>query len=190
MARAQVSDTLTAACPQFAALKKTLPLTMSAGAAERAALTHALHCGTCRPLADQYRRTKAAQIARLAAEAHTNLCRDAIPVLVQVGKILENNGYHRYFLWDTRQADAGTPLEECRVSIVGALGIALYDDPRYATGPRVRAIEQLIVDRTTAPSLAAWADYPGNGQQQALDLIRDTTDALRASLQPTDTRNA
>lgn len=68
MARAIVSETLTAACTVFAALKRTLPLESSIRGPERTALTHALYCPTCQPIADQLRRQQAADLARLEAE--------------------------------------------------------------------------------------------------------------------------
>jgi hypothetical protein len=47
-------------------------------------------------------------------------------------------------------------------------------------------VEQELVDRINAPSLAAWCTYPGNRQRQAVDLLRDTAATLRAvpSVQP------
>lgn len=188
MARVVASPALAAACPQYASLKAALPFDATNWAVERAAFTHALHCGTCQPIADRIRREHTTATARIEAEAADEFAREAIPVLEQVEKILNTNGYFRHFLWDTRQA-AGTPIHLCRVSIPGAIGIALYDDPRYATGPRVHAIEQLLADRTSAPSLAAWSCYPGHGQEQALELVRSAVDALRHQT-ATTTRHA
>jgi hypothetical protein len=68
MARAVINETLTEACAQFAALKKTLPMESSIRGAERTALMHALYCPTCQPIADDLRRQQAAEIARLANE--------------------------------------------------------------------------------------------------------------------------
>lgn len=178
MAHAQVSDTLIAACAAFAALKKSLPLADSIRGAERTALMHALSCPTCRPLADDLRDAQAADTARLAAEARVETAREHADVLYKAAKVLDANGFFRHYLWDTKQEAAGTPLQDCRVDILGAIAIALYESPCYAGSPRVRAVEQELVDRINAPSLAAWSTYPGNGQTQALQLIRDTADAL------------
>lgn len=180
MARPVISDTLTTACPQYASLKATLPPATSVTALERAALTHAAHCPTCGPLADTHRRMQAAQTRRLANEAQAETEQAAVPVLEQAAAVIETNGFHRHFLWDTAQADRGIPLEDCRVDIAGALGIVLYGSPRYAGAPRVRAVEQLLVDRVDAPSLAAWYSRPGIGLRQAVTLLRGTADELRA----------
>ncbi|WP_331746742.1 hypothetical protein [Streptomyces sp. NBC_00842] len=178
MARAHVSDTLIAACADFAALKKTLPLEAGVRGAERTALMHALSCPTCQPIADDMRGAQAADTDRLAAEARTETAREHADVLHKAAKVLEANGFFKHYLWDTKQEADGTPLQDCRVDILGAIAIALYENPCYAGSPRVRAVEQALVDRINAPSLAAWCTYPVNGQQQALQLIRDAADAL------------
>jgi hypothetical protein len=179
MARAIVSDTLTAACPAFAELMASLPLAATVSGAERVALTHALHCPACGPIADDLRRMHARQTARLAAEAQEETERDAIPVLDQAADVLEGNGFHRNYLWDTRQHDRGTPLEDCRVDIAGALAIVLHGSPTYAGTPAVRKVEALLNERIPAPSLAAWYSHPGIGRRQAVALVRDTADELR-----------
>lgn len=193
MARATATEILAAACPQFAGLKRTLPPSTSVSGAERVALTHALYCATCQPIADDVRRMQAAQTRRLAEEAKAGLEQDAIPVLDLAADVIEANGFHRNYLWDTRQAASGTALEFCRVDIVGALAIVLYGLPTYAGAPRVRAVERLLVDRIPAPSLAAWYTRPGVGKRQALNLLRGTAGELRArygGVQPTDRRAA
>jgi hypothetical protein len=179
MARAVVSEQLAGACAGFRALKASLPPSTSVSAAERTALTHALHCPTCKPIADDLRRMHSAQTARLAAEAQEETEREAIPVLEQTADVLDANGFFRSFLWDTRQHAAGTPLELCRVDIAGALAIVLHGSPTYAGSPAVRKVEALLVDRIPAPSLAAWYSHPGVGGRQAVRLVRDTADDLR-----------
>jgi hypothetical protein len=171
--------TMAAACPAFAALEAGLSPDTPRRGVERTAFTHALHCPTCGPIADDLRRMQAVQARRLVAEVEAETARDAIPVLDQTGNVLEANGFHRHFLWDTRQHNAGTPLELCRVDIAGALAIAVHGSPTYASTPRVRKVEQLLVDRVPAPSLAAWYSHPGIGQRQAIALVRDTADELR-----------
>jgi hypothetical protein len=180
MARAHVSDTLTAACTAFAALKKTLPMETSVRGAERTALTHALACPTCQPIANDMRRTQTADTDRLAAEARAETAREHADVLDKAAKVIEANGFFKHYLWDTKQEAAGTPLQDCRVDIVGAIAIVLFESPCYAGSPRVRAVEQALVYHITAPSLAAWCTYPGNRQQQAIQLLRDTAATLRA----------
>lgn len=174
-----ISDALARACTAFAALKKTLPMDTSVRGVERAAFTHTLWCPTCRPLADQVRSGQAARTGRLAAEARAEGARVAADALDDAAEVIEVNGYFRYYLWDTRQAARGTPLDLCRVDVIGALGIALYDSPVYASAPRVLAVEQFLTEHIDAPSVGAWSSRPGNGRQRALDLLRTTADTLR-----------
>ena len=61
MPPALFTDALRQACPQFAAIKaRTSPLN-SNREADRIALTHALHCNTCKPIADRIREQWAQQ---------------------------------------------------------------------------------------------------------------------------------
>lgn len=101
-------------------------------------------------------------------------------VLDKAAKVIEANGFHKPFLWDTKQAAAGTPLENCRVDIIGAIAIVLCGNPRYSISPRVRSAEQALTGRCNAPSVAAWCTYPGNGKAAAVALLRSTADALWA----------
>lgn len=87
--------------------------------------------------------------------------------------VITANGYHRHYLWDTSQAQAGTPPEFCRVDIAGALAIALHGHPAMAHTPSVRDAEQLLVARIDAPSLAAWY-HQRPTRRQVLDLLNET----------------
>jgi hypothetical protein len=156
-----------------------LPFDASSRETERALLTHALHCPTCKPVADRYRRDQAERIADLAEQTHTEAARAAVPVLETAAKIIEANGWCRTYLRDTRQHHAGTPIEHCRVDIAGALAIALHGSPTYAGTPQVRAIEALLVDRIDAPSLAAWYTQPGVNEAAAVQLLRDAAHTHR-----------
>jgi hypothetical protein len=129
MANAVAANLLAAACADFAAVRSSLSPMMPVAAVERVAFTHALWCGTCRPLADQVRREQAARTQQLAAAARA-------------------------------------------------------DGARAAGAPRVRGVEGFLAEAVDAPSVAAWSSYPGNGQRQAIDLLRDTADALRATPRP------
>ncbi|MEV6833527.1 hypothetical protein AB0N17_03180 [Streptomyces sp. NPDC051133] len=175
----RILPTLTAACPAAAVLTATLPFDTTTRHAERAALTHALRCPTCQPIADDLRRMQAAQTRRLAAEARRETEQEVISVLDQAADVIEGNGFYRHYLWDTRQHNAGTPIDQCRVDIAGALAIALHGSPTYAGTPAVRTIEALLVEQTPAPSLAAWYTHPGIGQKQATALLRDTARVFR-----------
>lgn len=179
MARAVITERLVEACTEAAALKKQLPFDTSVREAERASLTHALRCPVCQPIADTMRAMQAAETERLAVEARTEAARNAAPVLDAARKIIEANGYCRTYLWDTKQAADGVPIEYCHVDIIGAIAVALFDNPAYAAHPRVRRVEQFLEERIAAPSVEAWGSYPGNGKRAVLDLLRSTADELR-----------
>jgi hypothetical protein len=174
----RVLPTLSAACPAAAALTAALPFDTTTTHAERAVLTHALHCPTCQPIADDLRRMQTRHTERQAEEARRETEQAAIPVLDEAADVIEANGFYRHFLWNTRQHHAGTPIDHCRVDIVGALAVALHGSPTYAGTPAVRKIEALLVDRIPAPSLAAWYAYPGVGEKQATALLRGTAREL------------
>jgi hypothetical protein len=125
---------------------------------------------------------QAAKTRRLAAEVQDETERDAIPVLAAAADVIEGNGFHRHYLWNTRQHAKGTPLEDCRVDVAGALAIVLHGSPAYAGTPAVRKVEALLVDQIPAPSLTAWYSHPGISQRQALELLRGTAAQLLARL--------
>lgn len=96
----------------------------------------------------------------------------AISALHAAADVIDTQGFHRHYLWDTRQAGRGTPIEKCRVDIAGALAVALYGHPRFAGASLILAIEQLIVDRTGAPSLPAWYALARPRTADAVALLR------------------
>lgn len=87
--------------------------------------------------------------------------------------VITANGFHRHYLWDTRQAQAGTPPEYCRVDIAGALAVALHGRPAMAHTPEVWAAEELLAARVDAPSLAAWYCRRPT-RRQVIDLLTET----------------
>lgn len=182
--RVTITDELLAVCPRFAALKRSLPPADTRSAARRTAHTHALTCTVCGPIAEQERVETAATTARHAAEARLERILWAIPVIDDTAKIITRNGYCRTYLWDTDQAQRGTPPEDCRVDIAGAIAIALHDNPRYAGHPNVRAAEQLVAEYVDAPRLDAWYAHPGVDKAAVLALLRRTAAGLRTELAP------
>jgi hypothetical protein len=88
-------------------------------------------------------------------------------------------GFCKKYLYSTPQARNGLPLDRCEVDLIGAINVAVHGTPLHLVTPLTTAVEKAIEARITAPSLAAWCDYKGNGKQQALDLLRDTADRLR-----------
>ncbi|MGW5408986.1 hypothetical protein [Streptomyces spiralis] len=68
MANHRPADDMAQACARFAALKAGLSPDTPRRNVERTAFTHALHCPTCTPIADQARHQLADRIAHLEAE--------------------------------------------------------------------------------------------------------------------------
>lgn len=173
------ADEMAAACPDFADLKAGFHFDTPRLWVDRAAFTHAMRCPTCGPIADRAREAQAARTARLAGEVRAQNVALAIGVFAQAAKIIENNGYCTTYMWDTRQESQGTPIEECRVDIIGALAIALHGSPVYSSTPRVRAAEELLAERIDAPSVAAWSTQTRRTGTDAARLLREAATALR-----------
>ncbi|MFD9070582.1 DUF6197 family protein [Streptomyces lasiicapitis] len=101
-------------------------------------------------------------------------------VLDQAAEILEANGHYQGHLYDTRQAAGSTPLDGCRVDVMGALNIAAHGTPRYAGSPAVYAAEQALTDRLQVVSLVTWNDEKGRTAADITQALRDTAANLRA----------
>jgi len=101
-------------------------------------------------------------------------------VLDEAADHIETVGFCKKYLYNTRQAGNGLALNRCEVDVIGAINYAVHGTPRYTGGnPLVWAAEQALNARVTAPSVAAWCDYKGNGKAKAIDLLRVTAAALR-----------
>jgi hypothetical protein len=89
-------------------------------------------------------------------------------------------GYFKKYLFNTRQKRNGLALDRCAVDLRGAITVAVHGTPLHlGWDPLTRAAVAAVEARITAPSLAAWCDYKGNGKQQALDLLSATAARLR-----------
>lgn len=89
-------------------------------------------------------------------------------------------GYYRHYLYNTRQARDGVPLDRCEVDLVGAISVAVHGTPLdLGRDPLTRAVEAAVEARMEAPSLSAWCDYRGNGKAKAIALLRTTEVRLR-----------
>ncbi|MEV0556313.1 hypothetical protein AB0I27_23025 [Streptomyces sp. NPDC050597] len=105
---------------------------------------------------------------------------DVAAVLDLAADHIETVGYCKRYLYSVRQASGGTALDRCQVDVIGAINVAVHGTPRHVGGdPLTLLAEQAVEARIDAPSLAAWCDYPGNGKDAAIDLLRGTADALR-----------
>lgn len=105
---------------------------------------------------------------------------DVAVVLDLAADHIEAVGFCKRYLYSIRQAETGLPLDKCQVDVIGAINVAVHNTPRHVGGdPLTRAAERALETRIDAPSLATWCDYPGNGKEAALDLLRDTAAGLR-----------
>lgn len=97
-------------------------------------------------------------------------------------------GFCKHFLYNTRQARDGTPLNQCQTDLSGAIGVAVHGTPLHlGRDPLTRAVENAIEARIEAPSLAAWCDYRGNGKDRAIALLRTTAARFRRAAVVQDT---
>lgn len=108
------------------------------------------------------------------------------PTLTEIANILDKArahirqfGFCKKYLYSTPQAANGVAPERCAVDLTGAINVAVHGTPLHPVTPLTAAVEQAVAARITAPSLAAWCDYKGNGQDKALALLRDTAAQLR-----------
>jgi hypothetical protein len=108
------------------------------------------------------------------------------PTLTEIADILDTArahivavGYCKKYLYNTQQNRAGVRLDRCAVDLDGAISWAVHGTPLHPVTPLTAAVERAVEARITAPSLATWCDYKGNGKAQAVALLRDTAARLR-----------
>lgn len=93
--------------------------------------------------------------------------------------VIAKNGLNKRYLYDTRQAGTGLPLDQCRVDIIGALNIAAHGTPRYAASRIVYAAERALEQRIDRCSLVVWVDEKGRDKDDAIVLLMATAAHLR-----------
>ena len=110
----------------------------------------------------------------------------AIPTAVELAElcdkaaaVIARNGLAKRYLYDTRQADTGLPLDQCRVDIIGALNIAAHGSPRYGQSPLVYAAERALEKRIDRASVVVWVDEQGRDRDDAIVLLKTTAAELR-----------
>lgn len=96
--------------------------------------------------------------------------------------IIGKNGHHKRYLYDTKQAQSGLPVEQCRVDILGALNMAAHGTPRYAGSPTVYAAERALEQRIDRTSVVVWNDEKGRSKDDAITLLTSTAAALRTGV--------
>jgi hypothetical protein len=95
---------------------------------------------------------------------------------------IEANGFHRFWLYDERQAAGGTPLRDCRVDLFGAINIAVHGTPRWVGGSNLVAQTELEVTADCGMvTLAAWMSLKGHNKREALALLKKTSARLRGA---------
>jgi hypothetical protein len=105
---------------------------------------------------------------------------DVAAVLDLAADHIKTVGYCKKYLYSVRQATGGLALDKCQVDAIGAINVAVHGTPRHVGGdPLTRLAEQAVEARIDAPSLATWCDYPGNGKDAVIALLRDTAASLR-----------
>lgn len=105
---------------------------------------------------------------------------DIATVLDRAALHIQRVGYCKKYLYSTRQAANGLPLNRCEVDLIGAINVAVHGTPRHVGGdPLTRLAEKALEARIDAPSVATWCDYPGNGKAAAVDLLRTSAAELR-----------
>lgn len=89
-------------------------------------------------------------------------------------------GYCQKYLYNTSQAGNRLPIGQCAVDLRGAITVAVHGTPlNLGWDPLTRAAVEAVEARITAPSIAAWCDYKGNGKAKAITLLRETAARLR-----------
>ena len=101
-------------------------------------------------------------------------------LLDKAAAIIGRNGLAKRYLYDTKQAAAGMPLDQCRVDIIGALNIAAHGTPRYAGSPIVYDAERALEQRIDRASIVVWVDEKGRDKDDAVVLLMTTAAELRA----------
>jgi hypothetical protein len=109
------------------------------------------------------------------------------PTLTEIADILDTArahmvavGFCKKYLYNTQQNRAGVRLDRCAVDLDGAINVAVHGTPLHlGRDPLTRAVVEAVLARTSAPSLATWCDYKGNGTAAAIALLRDTAARLR-----------
>lgn len=104
---------------------------------------------------------------------------------------LDRVGHHKGYLYDTDQADAGTPLTDCRVCAAGAINIAVYGQPAFPSRETTegelqlefRAFDALVAHlRLGVTTLPDWNDAEDRQKRTVVKAFRDTAASLRAGV--------
>lgn len=82
-----------------------------------------------------------------------------VEILRGAKTVLERNGLHKGSLFDWEQGDAGTPVAECRMCLIGAINFADSGDPLAGTDLKAyNIVRELLGGDITAVSV--WNDAP------------------------------
>jgi hypothetical protein len=121
----------------------------------------------------------------------TTPSREAVAdVLDKAADHIDRVGLHKGYLYDTSQADAGTPLPECRVCALGGINAAAFGTPRYSAEynagdeplPLILNFAQDAVARHLGgPSFEVdvWNDKLERTQDDVTTALRATATSLR-----------
>lgn len=107
-------------------------------------------------------------------------------VLDKAAAHIDAVGWYQGRLYDDAQADAGTPLDQCRVCLLGAMYAALQDGVPRAGLIATReltlaiAVEDALEDHLDGPVIT-WNDDPNRTKDEVTAALRATATELRGS---------
>jgi hypothetical protein len=107
---------------------------------------------------------------------------DVAAVLDGAAAHIDTVGWHQGRMYDSGQADAGTPVEQCRVCAIGAVYAAIHGVPRAGVeGPALTlaiAAENALEGHLDG-SVVAWNDEQGRTKDDVTTALRATAASLR-----------
>lgn len=106
-------------------------------------------------------------------------------VLDKAADHIDAVGWMQGRLYDDAQADAGTPVDQCRVCLIGAMYAALQDgNPRFGfittASQRAAAAEGALEDHLDGPVIT-WNDDPNRTKDEVTAALRTTAANLRSA---------
>lgn len=97
--------------------------------------------------------------------------------------VVSGNGFHKGYLYDEQQAKTGLPLKRCRVDAVGAVNVAVFDQPVWPADEHEGSpLAQAVVDelaKTVGGPVPGWSDADGRTGDDVAAALRKTAASLR-----------
>ena len=103
--------------------------------------------------------------------------------LDKAADVIDRNGHHKGYLYDEAQADSGLLVQCCRVDVVGAINIAVFDVPRWPAeehpGCALAQGAVLALQETVEKPVPGWNDEPERTQDDIITNLWETAERLR-----------